>query len=163
MIDNLINGNSTPETALDEFTLAYIMAALWTFDEEAPSGEYSTSGRFEILFPQMDQATVLKMAEDCGRFQKENAALITQAELKDSRAGHNFWLSRNGHGSGFFDEYSITECDKFTDVSCSLELRDDRTCPCKFHACERLQEICRKWREFDIYFGDDGKIYGSPL
>jgi len=155
-----------PETALDEFTTAYILAALWTFDDNAPPGDYETSGRFQILFPRMDQRTVLKMAEDCAKFQKENAELITKAELKDSRAGHCFWLSRNGHGSGFFDEYSIAECDKFTSVDQSRALRDDRTCPCKFHACERLQEIAddpERWGTFDIYYGNDGKIYGSPL
>lgn len=156
---------TTPEPALDQFTMGYILCALWTFDDDAPSGDYETSGRFEILFPQIDRPAVLKMAEDCAQFQKENAELIRQAELSPSRAGHCFWLSRNGHGSGFFDEYSITECDKFNDVSKSREVRDDRTCQCRFHACERLQEIAgdyKKWGAVDLYYGDDKKIYTSP-
>jgi hypothetical protein len=152
----------TPEPALDDFTMAYILAALWTFDDDAPSGDYETSGRFQELFPLLDGDAILKMADDCARFQKENAALITQAELSESRAGHCFWLSRNGHGSGFFDEYSISECDKFKDVSRSRELRDDRTCQCKFHACQRLQEKAREFGTVDIYTGDDQKIYQSP-
>lgn len=158
---------TTSETALDEFTTAYIMAALWTFDEDAPSGEYSTSGRFEILFPKIDREVVLKMAADCAKFQKENAALITQAELSEARAGHNFWLSRNGHGSGFFDEYSKTECEAYErEQVVAMETRDfskrealTETCPCRYHACERLQKIARAWGTVDIYFGDDGKIY----
>jgi hypothetical protein len=156
-----------PEIELDEFTRAYIMAALWTFDEDAFSGEYSTSGRFEILFPKIDREAVLKMVEDCAKFKKDNAALIHQAELKDSRAGHNFWLSRNGHGSGFFDEYSQTECEAYEkEHAIAVKTRDFskrealmENCPCRYHACERLQEISRTWGTVDIYFGDDKKIY----
>lgn len=143
------------------------MAALWTFDEDAISGEYSTSGRFEILFPKIDREVVLKMAADCAKFKTENAALITQAELSESRAGHNFWLSRNGHGSGFFDEYSQTECEAYEhEQAIAIVTRDfskrealTETCPCKYHACERLQNASHNYPNVDLYFGDDGKIY----
>ena len=164
------NPNPT-EPALSDAAQAYILAALWTFDEDAPSGEYSTSGRFEELFPLIDLPTVLKMAEDANRFQQENATLIDQAQLSESRAGHCFWLSRNGHGSGFFDEYSQTECDAYEkEQAIAVETRDfskrdalDQTCPCPYHACQRLQEKARAFGSFDIYQGDppDLKIYGS--
>ena len=50
------------------------------------------------------------MIRHCAQFQKVNAELIidenrvysseyTAAEL----AGHDFWLTRNGHGAGFWD------------------------------------------------------------
>lgn len=160
---------TTSEPALDQFTTSYILAALWTFDDDAPSGDYEQSGRFQELFPKMDRDTVLKMAEDCAKFQKENAALIEQAELADSRAGHNFWLSRNRHGSGFFDEYSQTECEKYeTEQKIAVETRDfskrealKETCPCRYHACQRLQKKSHEFRTIDLYFGDDGKIYAA--
>ena len=149
----------TPEPALDDFTMAYILCAFWTFDDDAPSGDYETSGRFQELFPLLDRDTILKMADDCARFQKENAALITQAELSESRAGHCFWLSWNRHGSGFFDEYSITECPKFTTLQEWYKNREDDTCPCRWHTCKHLQESAHKFNTVDLYFGDDGKIY----
>lgn len=44
--------------------------------------------------------------------------------------GHNLWLSRNGHGAGFFDDNNDT-----------------------------LQNIARAMKGADIYVGDDGKVY----
>jgi hypothetical protein len=124
---------TTSEPALDEFTLAYIMAALWTYDENAPSGEFSTSGRFEILFPQIGRETLLKMVEDCARFQRE--ADLTDYPTK--QAGHDFWLTRNHHGCGFWENDYGTESQ-----------------------CKKLTEFSHGFGEVDLYEGDDGKIYG---
>jgi hypothetical protein len=51
-----------------------------------------------------------QIVADCERFQRENAADISEDNLAiDSRcsaiarAGHDFWLTRNGHGAGFWD------------------------------------------------------------
>lgn len=131
---------STPETALDEFTMAYILAALWTFDEDAPSGDYETSGRFEILFPQIDRATLLKMAEDCAKFQKQNAETLAAFQPRDSQNGHDFWLTRNHHGSGFWDQDQTSE-DKFKQLA------------------DLLTKASHAFGEFCLYYGDDGKIY----
>lgn len=123
---------TTSETALDEFTLAYIMAALWTFDDDAPLGEYSTSGRFETLFPLIDGDTLLKMVADCAAFQK-------QADLTDyptASAGHDFWLTRNGHGCGFWENEHGTEAQ-----------------------CYKLTDLSKTFGECDLYYGDDRKIY----
>lgn len=50
-------------------------------------------------------------------------------------AGHDFWLTRVGHGAGFWDgDWPI-------------------------HG-DALTEICKKFGEVDLYVGDDGKIYG---
>ncbi len=47
------------------------------------------------------------MVADCKRFQEENADDISTYPggqyTSEEIAGHDFWLSRNGHGSGFFD------------------------------------------------------------
>ena len=131
---------TTPETALDEFTTAYILAALWTFDDDAPSGEYETSGRFQILFPKIDQQTVLKMAEDCATFQKENREILAAFQPCDSQNGHDFWLTRNHHGSGFWDRDQNSE-DKFKQLA------------------DLLTQASNAFGEFNLYYGDDGKIY----
>ncbi len=41
---------------LPEFTRHYLIAALWTWDEDAPSGEYTESGRIEDLAPDLLRA-----------------------------------------------------------------------------------------------------------
>ncbi len=126
--------NTTSEPALDEFTMAYIMAALWTFDENAPSGPYETSGRFDELFPKIDGDTLLKMIADCQAFQK----LADLTDYPTARAGHDFWLTMNGHGCGFWENDYGTE-----------------------KQCARLTEQAHKFGNIDLYFGDDGKIYGA--
>lgn len=44
----------------------------------------------------MAQATA-----DCEAFQADNAEMLEGIE--DSQAGHDFWLTRNRHGAGFWD------------------------------------------------------------
>lgn len=44
--------------------------------------------------------------------------------------GHNFALSRNGHGAGFFDDWN-----------------------------DILQDLARNFGEADLYLGDDGRLY----
>jgi hypothetical protein len=41
---------------LNEFARGYITAALWTFDEDAPSGEYESNGRPEALYVSLDDS-----------------------------------------------------------------------------------------------------------
>ena len=91
---------------LDDFTLAYIEAALWSSnDDSTPQGGEPLDANYGI--EDIDPDTLAAMIEDCRRFQEENAADLarydhpqwTAAEL----GGHDFWLTRNGHGCGFWD------------------------------------------------------------
>lgn len=133
----------TTLTTLDSFTRAYLTAALWTFDDDAPSGDYESSGRPELLMAQIAPESIESAAQDCARFLDFNRARIEAALLSEERAGHDFWLSRNGHGSGFFDR-------------CDHNSPDDVS-----RACNALQDDARKWGESDLYRGDDGKLYLS--
>jgi hypothetical protein len=83
---------------MDEFTKAYIECALWT------------DGKKHI-----HPETRAAMIADCKRFKLENAADIAagskmgnysydgKAYTQETRAGHDFWLTRNHHGCGFWD------------------------------------------------------------
>ena len=52
-----------------------------------------------------------------------------------AQAGHDFWLTRNGHGAGFWDgEWPKVYADMLT-------------------------EGAKGYGEFETYFGDDGEIY----
>lgn len=85
---------------LDEFTLGYVLAALWTTDPSPGQGDYTETGL--SLVDSIPSYWMEQAIADCERFQAENAELLEQAE-DDSRNGHDFWLTRNGHGTGFWD------------------------------------------------------------
>lgn len=84
-----------PVNLLDEFTTAYVEAALWSSMTDAGYPIDRDHGREDIATP-----TLLEMIRDCRRFQRENANDI---EGNHSQAGHDFWLTRNRHGAGFWD------------------------------------------------------------
>lgn len=89
---------------LDEFTRAYLECALWSsVDSECEP----LDSRFEIT--DFSPKAIDKIENDCIRFQAENAEDLADAEYHhpeytdDEMAGHDFWLTRNGHGAGFWD------------------------------------------------------------
>ena len=86
-------------TKLDEFTLAYIECALWsTNDESDPSGGIPIDTNYGI--EDIDSETLEIIVRDCQSFQDDN---LTDICDDIERAGHHFWLTRNGHGAGFWD------------------------------------------------------------
>jgi len=113
--------------ALDEFTRSYITAALWssTDDDGTPlDGKYS----IEDIAP----STLEAMVKDCQQFQQQNAEALE--EKGDTQGGHDFWLTRNGHGAGFWDG-------DWPENGKALTLAS------------------KKFGEADLYVGDDGYIY----
>lgn len=117
---------------MDKFTRQYFETALWSSTDNADDsgGEpldknYSTTD--------INDETRDKMIADCADFQERFGELYTDSE----QAGHDFWLSRNGHGAGFFDG--------------DEERRDE------------LQAAAESYGQFDLYIGDDGEIHGTPL
>jgi hypothetical protein len=53
-----------------------------------------------------DDATQAEMEADCDRFIEANLTNLREAVRtgRDAHSlGHDYWLSRNGHGAGFFD------------------------------------------------------------
>ena len=127
---------------LDEFTLAYIEAALWASNDDSDeSGGQPLDANYTI--DDIDPDTLAEMAADCRAFQEENAADLAQYDHPEwtpaELGGHDFYLTRNGHGCGFWD-------------------RDD--CLPKEEG-ERLTAASERWGEYYLYVGDDGIVYGS--
>lgn len=80
---------------LDSFTRAYLVCALWSStDESTPAANYSLDDCAQDFLRQA--------SEDCAAFQRDNEALLNQAGNSEQN-GHDFWLTRNGHGAGFWD------------------------------------------------------------
>lgn len=125
---------------MDRFTEAYIECALWS-SLYGENGEH-TLDEYE---GEVADATLAQMYQDCANFQKENAAELEEAyndwrrggvAYNEERAGHDFWLTRCGHGAGFWDR-GLGEVG------------------------ERLSKAARAYGTIDLYIGDDGKIYGA--
>lgn len=157
------------ETKLDDFTTAYIEAALWSTsanigecevcDHVGPTdgndrcskcgGEtYGTDKSMQdrdLGIENIDPATLAEMIEDCRKFQEENADVLAAADCSRGsgeyttyeQAGHDFWLTREGHGAGFWDGDW-----------------DDEN-----NSGDKLDEAAKGYNEFSLYVGDDGKIY----
>lgn len=95
---------------LDAFTRHYIIAALWS----SPISEDNDSGMdSEYSIEDMTIACLKRIKADCELFQKENRRALALADYShlrarghdftdDEFAGHDFWLTRNGHGAGFW-------------------------------------------------------------
>jgi hypothetical protein len=121
----------------NDFTQAYIECALWiTGDDEAGYEYLGDHFDPEDIHPDSLGA----MLADCADFQQANAADLEAAyetpEYTPSNAGHDFWLTRNGHGAGFWD-------------------RDLGT------VGDRLSEACKPYGTRELYLGDDGNIHTS--
>ncbi len=120
------------EIELDTFTNAYIECALWsTNDESDPQGGEPLDKNYSK--EDIDPGTLTEMIEDCAKFQAENARSIGD---RYEDAGHDFLLTRNCHGCGFWET-------------------PDWPKP----AGERLTKAAHKFGELNLYVGDDGKIY----
>ena len=121
-----------------EFLNAYTQAALWSSTDDP--GDPLDSGEYE-----WDNATLEKLeAYALEAFKVERdliEAFINETGTDYAQAGHSFWLSTNGHGSGFFD---------FTNSTAATAL--DKKCDqyCHYGAI---------YKGFDLYVGDDGLIY----
>ena len=116
---------------MDLFLQAYIVAAFWsTTDESTPEGGDFLDKNYgpEDIAPE----TLEKMKTDCDKFKGENAHDI---DGRQEQAGHDFLLTCNHHGAGFWDGDWPTE------------------------AGDRLTQACKKYPEVSLYVGDDGLIY----
>jgi hypothetical protein len=86
----------------DDFVGAYIDAALVLSQDDEEERLNLTYTRSDIAPDAMKQ-----IISDCERFIAFNHSLLTIATQRDgyswAQAGMDFWLTRNGHGAGFWD------------------------------------------------------------
>ena len=76
------------------------------------------------------------MKRECAEFQATHATLLSEAyrdRYDASSAGHDFWLTRNHHGAGFWDR-GLGEVGR------------------------KLTEAAHVYGDYDLYVGDDGKV-----
>jgi hypothetical protein len=133
----------------DAFVRGYMVCALWsTNDESTPQGGEPMDANYSV--DDIAPSAVESMRSDCAEFVRDNlpdllaycealqrdgvrlskAVRLSQAA---ESAGHDYWLTRNGHGAGFWDR-GLGELG------------------------ERLSKACRHTDVY-LYVGDDERIY----
>lgn len=85
-----------------DFLKSYIECALWSSTDD---GGESLDAKYDA--DDLSALTREEMRRDCEDFQVANQGLLTTvyatAHYSAWQAGHDFWLTRNGHGAGFWD------------------------------------------------------------
>jgi len=86
---------------LDEFTSAYVETLLWSTTDGA-DGEFSLD---EIAgVGDLSDEALSRIIQDCNSFQYyAEDVLGDELVRKAEQAGHDFCLTRNRHGAGFWD------------------------------------------------------------
>lgn len=121
---------------MNNFLVSYIETALWSSNDE--HGEPLDSAKYADV--ELHPDTLKRFETDCEQF--ETAYLNLIAGLDDSvlrsipdHIAHDFWLTRNRHGAGFWDgDYPEPLATQLTDLS-------------------------HTFGECDLYIGDDGLLY----
>lgn len=130
----------------DDFTMGYVTCALWSStDESDESGGEPMDKNYD--WTDIAPETMKEMVADCIDFQTSFAELLAKAYehpnyqgneeySSQARAGHDFWLTRNRHGAGFWG-WNMGEIG------------------------DELTKVSHPYGSFDLYVGDDWKIYGG--
>ena len=105
----------------DKILNSYLYTALWTAELES-----------DFSIEDGDEDFIVNAKKDIELFVDLSGHLL--AGVAEDDIGHDLWLTRNGHGAGFWDgDYP--------------------------EAGKELDKIASKMGGKDIYVGDDGKLY----
>lgn len=93
----------------DDFTRGYLDCAAWLANDARGNPIEWGAGPADdaVAAVKWTRQAVATAVEECRQFQADNAAdleAFATAGFSASRAGHNFFLTRNRHGTGFWDE-----------------------------------------------------------
>ncbi|AMX93679.1 MULTISPECIES: hypothetical protein [Mesorhizobium] len=124
-------------TAPESFFNAYLATALWSSTDGDGNPLDAKYGPEDI-----DGETLDGMLADCNEFYRTHSDAIQCNGVtfgpdfdQDGRAGHDFWLTRCGHGSGFWDgDWPEPQASRLTDAA-------------------------KAFGNVDLYIGDDGKVH----
>jgi hypothetical protein len=110
---------------------AYLECALWSSTDDTETPLDSNYG-IEDIHARCIKEHDAQLAD----FEEANAADLEASGASPEQWGHDFWLTRNRHGAGFWDRgYGAVG--------------------------ERLTSAAHAYGESVAYLGDDGKVYLS--
>ena len=108
----------------EKFFNSYCVCALWsTLDD---NGEPLDS---QYGIEDIDSDSLFIMKKDCNSFIEKSKDILEKIKEYGHHAGscgHDFWLTRNGHGTGFWDREGIDKIfrDKLTKLSVDFKEQD---------------------------------------
>lgn len=121
---------------IDTFVTSYLETALWSStDNSDDSGGKPLDDTYDT--DDIAPESLAQAAKECADFISLAGDLLVDLRISGESAGHDFWLTRNGHGAGFWD----------------------RGYPETFGA--ELTKIAHSFGSCDVYIGDDGKLHLS--
>lgn len=140
----------------DAFTRGYIGCALWCgvmaykhddsceYDESDADTctcepELTSDHGGHVDESDIDEDTLASLTSDAHDFYASNVADLRASALSMDRAGHDFWLTRNRHGAGFWDEGYRQPVEANA-------------------ALARLTATSHAYGSMDLIVGDDGKV-----
>lgn len=90
------------DAMFERFFQAYLETAIWSSSDETDDqgGEPLDKNYTVEAFTKVALKTARK---DCQAFYDLHGDLMCQANADMSQHGHDFWLTRNRHGAGFWD------------------------------------------------------------
>ena len=113
---------------LEQFLESYLTTALWSSnDESRPDGGDPLDSNYSI--EDIDPRAIKEARRECREFISKASHLFTDY----AQAGHDFWLTRNHHGAGFWDG--------------------------DYEKGDELTEITKSFRELTPIVAADGRIY----
>lgn len=126
--------NSEREAFFD----GYVECALWSSTHYEDEDDSGTPMDDIVGADDLADEAKASIREECDAFlDGEYDDLLAYCDERSlEHAGHDFWLTRNGHGAGFWDR-GLGELGG------------------------RLSNASKPYGSCDLYIGDDGKVYSS--
>lgn len=133
------------ETLID----AYITTLLWS---ETDDNDTPIDDNFSVSDISIDVRA--KIEADIRKFEEliTNTSLVNFENITDLTGNdydiimHDFVLTRNGHGAGFWDgDYDFNILDDANNIICNIG--------------DKLTELSKQFNTVSLYVGDDGKLY----
>ena len=89
------------------FIAAFFEALFWSEGEAF----------YDLSYTDLEDDDAKELISDCLGFLSEASTLLAKTSLTFDSAGHDFLLTRNGHGAGFWDRGLGKIGDKLTDMA----------------------------------------------
>lgn len=137
--------------ALDTFTQGYIEAMFWTEEdnlrEQAEEEGTHLEGWGDVDFADLAPESLAQIVAECEAFQAANAFKLQAGYARgyaQEQAGHDFWLTRNRHGAGYWGREELEPKPEEAHLG---------------HVGEQLSDSARACGERTAYLGTDGLVY----
>lgn len=118
----------------DQFVRDFLACALWTMAAD----DDGTNPGDDLTIFDFSPESLAELVADCRKFYNEFSEIWEVGGWDDGQAGHDFALTRNGHGAGFW----AREFNKYSDDIGAM-----------------MTTASHSYGQFDLFVGDNGMVY----